>query len=108
MKTIAQQLIPVDSDGTKAITQRFRDLAMAVTLGHSELFPFIYHVHRHNRSEAILRYLVEQKLVGKELVEWIGFHHGKAMHLTALAHIIRKMDNDGEIRPIIAGKDYLV
>ena len=91
---------PVDADGTKSITPRFRELAFQVMAGRSELAPFIHMAYSHYRSERILRWLIDNRLVGGELIEQFRWHNLKGP-LTQLQYVLMKMDGEREARPIL-------
>jgi hypothetical protein len=105
-KTVAQELGLIDPDGTRAVTPRMQDLIERVVDDYPKVCPFVYHCYCHRRSNEIWRYLIGSGLTGRKLHEWLTFHFGKSM-LSPIKEILKRIDNEKNVQPIIAGRDYV-
>lgn len=67
---------------------------------------FLMHVNRHRRADEILKWLIKTNLTGENLFEWIKIEMRGSI-LGTMKFVVMQIDKDSEIRPIIAGRDYL-
>lgn len=105
--SITQELGLSDPDGTKGMSHRMIDLIERVLDDEQRLLPFVYQCYQHRQTEAILSYLAENKLTGWKLWNWIHAQFGRSF-LSPIQEIVRRIENQKRVRPIMAGKDYIL
>ena len=67
---------------------------------------FLYHMDRLSRCEHILKWLILNRLTGKNFSEWVKINRFSPLSLSK--YVLMKIRKDSELKPIFAGKDYLV
>ncbi len=82
-------------------------LMLIVMDDHPAAPPLLYHVDRFRRCDEILRWLINNYLIGRKFVEWVRHEHGNSI-LRAGAHVLMKIDRDRVIKPVIGGRDYIL
>lgn len=87
--------------------KRRQDLMLLVADGDPGIPRVLYYLDRLKRCDEILLFLVSQKLVGKKLAESIKAEHDNSI-LNLAKWALLKIDRALEVRPIIAGKDFIV
>ncbi len=88
------------------MTERRRKLILTVFDGHMPAIHFLNHFDRFTRCEQILLWFISNEITGKKFCEWL-MHEHKGRCLAAGQWVLSQIDG-GDIKPLIARKDYLV
>jgi hypothetical protein len=89
------------------MTQVRRELILRFCDDRTDVFPFAFHLNAMVRCDEILRWLIKNRITGKHFLDWVRFHHNYSI-LKAAAFVMKEIDRNAELRPIIGGKDYLL
>lgn len=67
----------------------------------------LFQVHSHVRCDDILTWLLRNQITGKKLIEFFEDHCQKSF-ITMFQKIIKAIDRDLALKPVLAGKHYRV
>lgn len=71
--------------------------------GNSNLAVFAWYVNEHRQCERILDWCLVNRVIGRELSGFIKFH-GNSI-LETIKEIVRRVEKEGNVRPLIVGRD---
>lgn len=80
-----------------------RDLMLMVTDGTAGVLPYMHFFDQFYRCDDMLRWLIRQRLVGKEFMAWAAFRIGRSM-LDVAKYVLAEMDRE-DVKPVIFGRD---
>jgi hypothetical protein len=84
------------------MTEKRRNLILALADGCPEAFPFIYQIEKAKRREEVYSYLVRQRITGRRFISF--FEERKFSLLQVLADCLSAIDRKKK-EAIIAGVD---
>jgi hypothetical protein len=82
---------------------RMRAKFLRVIDGDPRLMTTAYYIHEHRQCERILDWCIVNRVTGSELIRYMQFN-GNSI-LNTIREIIRRIEKDGAVRPIIVGVD---
>lgn len=88
------------------ITDRRRELIFWVIDDDRSLLPVCYHMTSYRRCDQILLWLVQNRMTGHNLKQWIGMRWGNSL-LDMVKYILMRLDRDSAPKAIYAGGEYL-
>ena len=84
-----------------------REFYLRIVEDTPSLVPVIYEISKYKHSLDIQVWLIKNKLTGKNLVSWLKESFNNSI-MSMVKFIIKKVNKDKEIKPIIAHKDYII
>ena len=84
-----------------------REFYLRIVEDTPSLMPVIYEISKYKHSLDIQVWLIKNKLTGKNLVSWLKESFDNSI-MSMVKFIIKKVNKDKEIKPIIAHKDYII
>lgn len=69
--------------------------------------PLLHELSRYVRCDEICAWLVKNKITGKTFLECIMIEHKKSV-LSLVKSVLKRIDKDVTLRPIMGHKDYIL
>lgn len=82
-----------------------RDLLLKLCNDNAEAVTIAYHLTGYRRCDQIASWLIKQNLTGRTLVDWLKINWEMSM-LSMVKYVLKKIDSDVTVRPILFGKDF--
>lgn len=83
-----------------------RELLFRVLDDEPKLLPTLHQLDHYVRCDDMLRWLIQNRLTGKNLLSWMNLYFPKSI-LNMPEFILFKIKKDLEQKPVVYGKDYL-
>jgi len=90
----------------KGITEKRKNLIHMTMNGEYGLLPIMHQLTRYVDCDRFLNWLINNRLTGRDLLEWINTHHNKSV-LGMVQFIIKHSEKNNEVKPIILNKDWI-
>ena len=71
------------------------------------VLPYLHHLDGYVRCDAMLKWLISNRLVGKEFLRWAKFHFGVSM-LDMGKFILKHLEKSKDPKRILVGKDIFI
>jgi len=88
-----------------SISPQRREKFFKVLDGEQQLLPLIFFLSKSTRVDQMLDWLIQHKITGKALIEWVKLEQNQSFLFTA-QEITKWMDGDREYRVLEFGKDF--
>ena len=98
------------ADGTKGsceMSDMQRELYFRLMDGNNSVMPIIFQIHNYKYSWEISRWLYENQITGRILVDFLKVKFESSI-MRMVKFVIMKINKDKELKPIYAHKDYKV
>ena len=90
-----------------AMTNAERDFYLRIIDDNPSVMPIVYEISKYKHSLDIQVWLIKNKITGKILLSWLKETFENSI-INMVKFIIKKVNKDKEIKPIIAHKDYII
>lgn len=74
--------------------------------GDMRVPPYLYIFNSHKRVDEVLDWMLRNHFTGKNFILWAQGVHERSI-LEVIKEILMRIDKEKEIKPIIAGIDYI-
>ncbi len=87
------------------LTQERKNLMHKVMDGNLSLVHYMHQLDRFLHCDNILKWLIQNRIIGKTLQEWIEINFNRST-LSMVQFIIKYREKNSEYKPIIKNKDW--
>ncbi len=89
------------------ISNMQRELYLRIIDDNPSVTPIIYQIHKYKYSWFISRWLYENAITGKTLLDFLKVKFENSI-MEMVRFVIMKINKDREVKPIYAHKDYII
>ena len=89
------------------MTNAERDFYLRIIDDVPGAMPIVYEISKYKHSLDIQVFLIKNKLTGQNLLSWLKTEFSNSI-MTMCKWVIKRINSDKEIKPILANKDYFI